>query len=154
MNNMLHYTHGNLLESPAIALVNAVNTQGVMGKGLALAFRQAFPHNYREYRKACAAGQLVPGNLLVVWDTTSDGIPKRIINFPTKTAWRQPSRYEYVESGLEALARLIATEQIPNIAVPALGCGLGGLEWSRVHELIERYLSKVNAEVWVFEPLK
>lgn len=150
---MLHFTHGNLLESPAVALVNAVNTEGVMGKGLALAFRQRFPHNYREYRKVCVAGQLSPGQLLAVWDKAPDGSPKQIVNFPTKTAWRQPSRYEYVEAGLDALARLIEAEQIPSIAVPALGCGLGGLEWGRVRDLIERYLGGSDAEIWVFVPL-
>lgn len=149
---MLHYTRGNLLESPAVALVNAVNTQGVMGKGIALAFRETFPHNYREYRNACTAGQLTPGKLLAVWDEAPGLGRKLIINFPTKTDWRLPSKYEYVESGLQALVTLIEAEQITSIAVPALGCGLGGLEWSRVREMIEQYLRNLPAEVWVFEP--
>lgn len=149
---MLHHTQGNLLESPAAALVNAVNTQGVMGKGIALAFRQTFPLNYREYRNACAAGQLAPGKLLAVWDESPGIGRKLIINFPTKTDWRLPSRYEYVESGLQALATLIEAEQITSIALPALGCGLGGLEWGRVRAMIGRYLGGVDAEIWVFEP--
>lgn len=144
---MLHYTQGNLLESPAVAFVNAVNTQGVMGKGIALAFRETFPHNYREYRKACATGQLAPGKLLAVWDESPGIGRKLIVNFPTKTDWRLPSKYEYVESGLQALAALIEAEQIESIAIPALGCGLGGLEWGRVREMIEQYLGNLPAEV-------
>lgn len=150
---MLHFTRGNLLQSPAEALVNAVNTQGVMGKGIALAFRESFPHNYRKYRNACAAGQLAPGQLLAVWEDAPGIGRKLIVNLPTKTDWRLPSKYEYVEAGLQALAALITSEQIKSIAVPALGCGLGGLKWDRVRGLIERYLGEVDAEVWVFEPL-
>jgi O-acetyl-ADP-ribose deacetylase (regulator of RNase III) len=148
---MIRYTVGNLLESTAQALVNTVNTVGVMGKGIALQFKETYPHNYRVYRKACKDGQLQPGQLLVVRDQTAFG-EKLIVNFPTKTHWRKPSEYSYVEEGLKALTIAIEEQNIQSIAIPPLGCGNGGLDWPKVKQLIEQYLADSSAEIIVYEP--
>jgi O-acetyl-ADP-ribose deacetylase (regulator of RNase III) len=148
---LIRYTKGNLLSAQAQALVNTVNTVGVMGKGIALLFKEAFPENYRKYAQACARGELAPGKLLINHEHTLDG-DRIIVNFPTKTEWYQKSRYDYIESGLRELARVIEVEGIRSIALPPLGCGNGGLKWDRVKELIEQYLGNSSAEVLVFEP--
>lgn len=148
----MKYIKGNLFEAKTDALVNAVNTVGVMGKGIALQFKQTFPHNYKVYRAACKNGELVPGRLLAVNDFGL-GIDKLIINFPTKKDWKQKSEYEYVASGLTELAKLIETESIKSIAIPALGCGNGGLDWEKVKLMIEKHLGHLKAvEIIVFEP--
>ncbi|MFI5200775.1 MAG: macro domain-containing protein [Candidatus Kapaibacterium sp.] len=148
---MIRYTKGNLLDAPTQALVNTVNTVGVMGKGIALLFKEAFPENYREYVRTCKRGELVPGKLLLVREHTLNG-DRIIINFPTKKEWYQKSSYSYIESGLKELLRIIESETIGSIALPPLGCGNGGLQWDRVKELIEKYLSTSSAEILVFEP--
>jgi len=149
---MIKYIKGNLLEAPAQALVNTINTVGVMGKGIALQFKEAFPNNYSRYVEACKTGWLQPGRLLVVTETSPAG-DKIIINFPTKTQWRLKSKYEYIESGLIALTAELDKGQIKSIAIPPLGCGNGGLRWSRVKQLIEQYLSRFTfIEVLVYEP--
>lgn len=148
---MINYRQGDLFSSGAAALVNAVNTVGVMGKGIALAFKQRFPENYRRYRAACQVGQLQPGQLLITRESTPAG-EVVIINFPTKTHWRLPSEYGYVEAGLAELAKAIPLEGIESIALPALGCGLGGLDWGRVRALIEKHLGEVAAVAVVYEP--
>jgi O-acetyl-ADP-ribose deacetylase (regulator of RNase III) len=148
---LIRYTKGNLLAAPAQALVNTVNTVGVMGKGIALLFKEAFPENFRRYAQACARGELTPGKLLVNTEHTLNG-DRIIINFPTKTEWYQKSSYAYIESGLRELARIIEAEGIRSIALPPLGCGNGGLKWDRVKELIEQYLGHSFAEILVFEP--
>jgi O-acetyl-ADP-ribose deacetylase (regulator of RNase III) len=99
---MIHYTIGNLLDSKAQALVNTVNTVGVMGKGIALQFKEAYPHNYTVYRKACKEESFTTGQILTVQDVDVTGV-RFIVNFPTKQHWRAPSKYEYIESGLVAL---------------------------------------------------
>jgi O-acetyl-ADP-ribose deacetylase (regulator of RNase III) len=116
---MIRYLTGNLLESNAQALVNTVNTEGVMGKGIALQFKEAFPENFRLYKKACDNKELVPGKLLVVKEATINGI-KYIINFPTKTVWYRKSSYQYIESGLQALVNAIKEHDIKSIAIPWL----------------------------------
>lgn len=126
----MKYIKGNLFDPETDALVNAVNTVGVMGKGIALQFKQTFPHNYKVYRAACKNGELTPGVLLAVNDLAL-GKNKLIVNFPTKKDWKHKSEYEYVESGLVELAKLIKAENIKSIAIPALGCGNGGLGASR-----------------------
>ncbi len=148
---MIHYVTGNLLDAPAQALVNTVNTVGVMGKGIALQFREAYPENYKAYRQACAEHQLAPGQLLVVREKNLQG-EKTIVNFPTKTEWFQPSRYEWIEAGLKALLQAIAEHKIQSIALPPLGCGNGKLEWSKVKPLMERYLSDLDIEVLIYAP--
>ncbi|OQP65836.1 phosphatase [Niastella vici] len=149
---MLKYITGNLLDSKAEALVNTVNTVGVMGKGIALQFKEAFRNNLKKYLDACKAKELQPGKLLVVRDQNALLGEKIIINFPTKTHWRQPSRYEYIEAGLIELSKVIKDEKIKSIAIPPLGCGNGGLEWDRVKSQIEKYLSNVDAEVFIYQP--
>ena len=129
---MIKYTKGNLLEAPAEALVNTVNTVGVMGKGIALQFKEAFPGNLKAYLKACKEGWLQPGKLLVFREKTLDG-EKIIINFPTKTEWYRKSSYAYIEEGLKELAKVIMRERIKSIAIPPLGCGNGGLNWAKVN---------------------
>ncbi|AYL96549.1 macro domain-containing protein [Mucilaginibacter celer] len=149
---MITYTQGNLLADKAEALVNTVNCVGVMGKGIALAFREAFPLNYKLYRAACAAGEVQPGKLFIVSDFNLFYGQKRIINFPTKTDWRKPSQYEYVESGLKALVGHLNANPVATLALPALGCGNGGLNWERVKEMIESQLGDLPAAISVYEP--
>lgn len=149
---MVEYKRGNLLEADAEALVNTVNCVGVMGKGIALQFKQAFPQNYEEYRKVCKAEQLEPGKVLV-HRTGLFGNPRFIINFPTKRHWRGKSRIEDVRSGLAALIDTVQRLEIKSIAVPPLGCGYGGLEWTEVRPLIEdAFRSVPGVRVLVFEP--
>lgn len=137
---MIEYVRGNLLEADAEALINTVNTVGVMGKGIALQFRQAFPSNYQVYRRTCEKGELRPGQVLVV-PTGMLGNPKFIINVPTKRHWKGKARLEDIEAGLKALVSTIKEYKISSIAVPPLGCGNGGLEWGDVRPRIESALA-------------
>lgn len=149
---MIYFTTGNLLESEAQALVNTVNTVGVMGKGIALQFKQAFPENFRRYAEACKNKAIVIGRMFVTEETSLLGGKKLIINFPTKTNWRLPSEYAYIEAGLTALANLIREREIPSIAIPPLGAGNGGLDWDRVKAMLVTHLSELDCEVYVYEP--
>ena len=149
---MMFFEKGDLLHAKAQALVNTVNTVGVMGKGIALQFKEAFPHNTKVYIEACKKKELEPGKLLAVWDTNLLLGCKLIINFPTKTHWRQPSKYEHIEKGLFALKDLIEKENITSIALPPLGCGNGGLDWNLVKPLIVHYLQDLPIDVYVYEP--
>lgn len=141
-----------MLKADADALVNTVNTVGVMGKGIALQFKEAFPYNNKEYIKACKAKSLMPGKLLSVWDSNLLYGKKLIINFPTKTHWRKPSEYEYISKGLTALVELIKKENIKSIAIPPLGAGNGGLDWGKVKPMIIQALSDLPVEVQIYEP--
>lgn len=148
----MQFIKGNLLEANTEALVNTVNTVGVMGKGIALQFKEAFPNNYKKYVAACKHKELVNGKLLVVKELTLQG-EKIIINFPTKTEWFQKSKYEYVEEGLKALIDVIRDYQIKSIAIPPLGCGNGGLKWEKVKLMMEQYLAPLqDIDVIVYEP--
>ena len=148
---MIEYVSGNLLESEAEALVNAVNTVGVMGKGIALQFKKQFPHNYKVYHEACKKGTFKTGQVFMVND--GDSMNKKIIiNFPTKAHWRGASKYEYIISGLHALRSAIETNNIKSIAVPALGCGNGGLKWDQVKLQIEEVLNGIDCHVYVYVP--
>ena len=151
---MIRFTSGNILDSSAEALVNTVNTVGVMGKGIALQFRQAFPHNFNIYKQACLNGHLTTGTVLAVKDRELLLGERLIINFPTKQHWKMPSRYEYIESGLIALVACLINNTVKSLAIPALGCGNGGLEWQKVKPMIEKHLSQVEAAVWIYEPNK
>lgn len=124
---------GNLLRADVDALVNTVNTEGVMGKGLALQFKKAFPDNFAAYERACKSKEVVPGRMYMVRRFSP---PRLIINFPTKTHWRLPSKLDYVRDGLVDLVAQIRALDIQSIAIPPLGCGLGGLDWSAVKPLI------------------
>jgi O-acetyl-ADP-ribose deacetylase (regulator of RNase III) len=149
---MIHYCEGNLLESNAEALVNTVNTVGVMGKGIALQFKNQFPENYKVYRAAWKAGEIGIGKLFVSDAGLRVGGPKLIINFPTKIDWRKPSEYQYIEAGLVALSQLIQERQLQSIALPPLGAGNGGLVWSRVKDLIETHLSGLDCQIYIYQP--
>ncbi len=149
---MISFLSGNLLQSNAHALVNTVNTVGVMGKGIALQFKKEFPHNYAVYRDACLKHELKAGHLLTVKDTSLLLGERLVINFPTKTHWRLPSEYSYIGQGLEALKLFITNEKIAAIALPALGCGNGGLDWPTVKQMICRHLEGLAAVIEVYEP--
>jgi O-acetyl-ADP-ribose deacetylase (regulator of RNase III) len=149
---MIELKRGDLLKQNAEALVNAVNCVGVMGRGIALQFRKAFPENFKIYEAACKRGEVKPGEMLV-FDTHQVTNPRYIINFPTKRHWRDQSRITDIESGLEALVEEVHDRGISSIAVPALGCGLGGLKWSEVRPRIEKAFAKVpDVQVCLFEP--
>jgi O-acetyl-ADP-ribose deacetylase (regulator of RNase III) len=143
---------GNLLESPAVALVNTVNTVGVMGKGIALQFKKAFPYNFEVYRQACKNGELEIGKILAVVDRNLFYGDKLILNLPTKTHWRLPSEYIYIENGLVALRDYMLIHRVESIALPALGCGNGGLDWQKVKAMMEDALGDFQIPVWVYEP--
>ena len=129
---MIRYAEGDLLDSGAQALVNAVNCEGVMGKGIALAFRRRFPEHFRSYRRACAAGEVQPGRMHV--DILPDG--RSVIAFPTKSSWRQPSRLDWISEGIPDLVRTVRNLGVRSVAVPQLGCGAGGLDWTEVRPLL------------------
>lgn len=141
-----------MLKANSEALVNTVNTVGVMGKGIALQFKEAFPVNNRKYMEACKKQELTIGKVLAVWDSNLLLGKKLIINFPTKKHWRQPSKYEYIETGLAALVELLKKENIRSIAIPPLGCGNGGLDWNQVRKLIIQYLGNLDIDILIYEP--
>lgn len=149
---MIHYQTGNLLESGAQALVNTVNTVGVMGKGIALQFKNLFPENYRLYVKACEKKEVQIGKLFVTEEDALLAGKKIIINFPTKTSWRLPSEYKYIESGLIELVRVIREKNIKSIAIPPLGAGNGGLDWNKVKLILQEYLADSDCEIYIYEP--
>lgn len=148
---VVEFVTGNLLAADVEALVNAVNTKGVMGKGIALQFRHAYPENFKEYRAACAAGEVRLGHMLVV-ATGRLQPPAFIINFPTKGHWKSRSRLPDIDSGLRDLRRVLQELEIASVAVPPLGCGLGGLSWSDVRPRIEDALADLPSRVLVHEP--
>jgi O-acetyl-ADP-ribose deacetylase (regulator of RNase III) len=149
---MIVTTTGDILASGADALVNPVNCVGVMGKGLALAFKEAFPGNFRAYADACRHAEVQPGRILVV-ATDSTTPPRFILNFPTKRHWRDGSRLEDIDAGLDALATEIRHRGIRSVAVPPLGCGLGGLDWAEVRPRIVAVLGALEGvEIRVYGP--
>jgi len=149
---MITYTTGDILRADAEALVNTVNSVGVMGRGIALQFKEAFPANFRAYATACERGEVEPGRMFV-FETGALTPPRYIINFPTKRHWRGKSRMEDIEAGLVALVREIRARGIKSIAIPPLGAGLGGLSWCDVRPRIEAALAPLTeVKVTVFEP--
>lgn len=123
-----------------------------MGKGIALQFKKQFPNNFRSYAKACKNQEIKIGELFITEESSLLTGNKIIINFPTKTTWKLPSKYEYIEKGLLALVQTINQRGIKSIAIPALGAGNSGLEWSEVKQLIGKNLSEIDCEIWVYEP--
>lgn len=149
---MIEYTQGNLLEAPVEALVNTVNTVGVMGKGIALMFKERFPANMQAYAQACKQQQVQTGHMFITETGELMG-PRWIVNFPTKQHWRGNSRMEWVESGLQDLRRFIVEQHVQSIAIPPLGAGNGGLNWADVKPRIEAALGDIpGVQVLVYEP--
>jgi O-acetyl-ADP-ribose deacetylase (regulator of RNase III) len=149
---MIEIVQGNILEADAEAIVNAVNCVGVMGKGLALQFKKTHPANFQAYRRECAAGQVHPGQMFIYATGRMDK-PKYIINFPTKRHWRDRSRYDDIQAGLTSLVEDVGRLGIGSIAVPPLGCGLGGLEWTEVRPLIAAAFNQLpDVRVLLYEP--
>jgi O-acetyl-ADP-ribose deacetylase (regulator of RNase III) len=151
---MIKYVQGNLLEAPAEALVNTVNEVGVMGKGVALMFSEAFPDNTAAYKEACDKKSVRVGHMFA---TKNQGLvhPKWIINFPTKKHWRGDSKIEWIHDGLLDLVRLVREKQIRSIALPPLGCGNGGLHWPDVRDEIEAAFGELgDVETLVYTPTR
>ena len=149
---MIHESHGNLLDSDAEALVNTVNTVGVMGKGIALQFRRRFPDMFQAYERATKRHEVRLGQMHV-WDTGAETGPRFVINFPTKSHWRSRSRLPDIEAGLADLVRVVREKSIRSIAVPPLGCGSGGLGWAEVKPLIESAFEQLpDVDVRIFPP--
>lgn len=150
---MLRLTSGNLLEADAEALVNTVNTHGVMGKGIALQFKKAFPDNFEAYAKACEKGEVRPGHVFLFERSVLNG-PRYIFNFPTKRHWRDRARLDDLASGLNDLVSKVEALGIRSIAVPPLGCGHGGLSWKTVYPMIEEAFAELGktVDVRVYEP--
>lgn len=149
---MITYTSGNILEAKADALVNTVNTVGVMGKGVAYQFKRAFPEIVAPYETACKSGELETGRVFTVKLATLEG-PRYVVNFPTKKHWRGKSKIEYIDTGLESLVEEVARLKIKSIAIPPLGCGLGGLAWDDVKSRIEDAFESVDGiDVIVYIP--
>ncbi|MEE9364475.1 MAG: macro domain-containing protein [Cellulophaga sp.] len=150
---MIKYLTGNLFDSQAEALVNTVNTVGVMGKGIALQFKKLFPNNYKLYKTLCNKKEFEIGQLIVTRDQNVITGEKVIINFPTKKHWKSPSEYEYIEKGIDELIKIIKEENIKSIALPPLGSGNGGLQWFKVKDIINDKLSNIeNCDIYVYEP--
>lgn len=149
---MIEYKTGNLLVEDTEAIVNTVNCVGVMGRGIALQFKKAFPENFKAYAAACKRKEVQPGRMFI-HDMGGLTNPRYIVNFPTKRHWRGKSRMEDIESGLNALAEEIHVRDIHSIAIPPLGSGLGGLEWPEVRKRIEQKLAGMDSvKIIVFEP--
>ena len=149
---MITYTTGNLLEANAEALVNTVNTVGVMGKGIALMFKEAYPQNFREYQKACKNKEVQVGRVFVTEENNLYG-KKWIINFPTKEHWRQPTKMEWIVDGLKDLRSFIRNNKIESVAIPPLGSGNGGLDWASVKPHIESTLRDLHdVNIIIYEP--
>jgi O-acetyl-ADP-ribose deacetylase (regulator of RNase III) len=149
---MIELTTGDILKADAEALVNTVNCDGFMGRGIAAQFKRAFPASFKAYEQACKRGEVQPGRILIV-RTEAERDPRWIVNFPTKRHWRNRSRLEDIESGLAALVADVDRLGIRSIAIPPLGCGLGGLAWSEVRPRIERaFAAHPEVRVLLFEP--
>lgn len=149
---MVEYKKGDILKEETEAVVNTVNTKGVMGKGIALQFKERFPENYKRYKKACEAGDVETGKMFV----TETGLllnPRYVINFPTKEHWKNPSKMEYIHEGLKDLVKIVKEKNITSISIPPLGCGNGGLDWNEVRPAIEKALSSISdLQIVLFQP--
>jgi O-acetyl-ADP-ribose deacetylase (regulator of RNase III) len=149
---MIEMMRGDIFQADAEALVNTVNCVGVMGRGIALQFKRAYPQNFKFYAAACARNEVRPGEVLV-FSTGAMVNPRFIVNFPTKRHWRGDSRIEDIESGLVDLVQEIKRLGIRSIAIPPLGAGLGGLDWNAVRPIIELAMQSLpEVAVQIFEP--
>lgn len=149
---MIRYIIGNLFDSDADALVNTVNTQGVMGKGIALQFKEKYHNNYLAYRNACKHGEVVIGKMFITEDFDLFGRKRTIINFPTKREWRRPSQYSYIAAGLKDLRNQILSRKITSLAIPPLGSNNGGLDWAKVKPMIVSTLGDLECDIIIYEP--
>lgn len=140
------YVSGDILKATTEAVINPVNCVGIMGAGLAKQFSDKYPKMYKDYRDICHYGELNPGRLHV-FDRERFSPPFYIINFPTKKHWKNPSKLEYIESGLVTLVQILGRLGAKSISIPKLGCGLGGLDWHDVNSLIKRHLSDVRVKI-------
>lgn len=149
---MITYRTGNLLEADVEALVNTVNTVGIMGKGVALMFKERFAKNMKEYTEACRAGEVQTGKMFVTNTNELLGVTW-IINFPTKQHWRNNSKMDWIESGLQDLRMFIINNNVKSIAIPPLGAGNGGLKWQEVKpKIIEALEDLENVDIFIYEP--
>ncbi|MGT4819539.1 toxin-antitoxin system antitoxin DNA ADP-ribosyl glycohydrolase DarG [Escherichia coli] len=149
---MITYTQGNLLDAPVEALVNTVNTVGVMGKGIALMFKERFPENMKVYALACKQKQVITGKMFITETGELMG-PRWIVNFPTKQHWRADSRMEWIEDGLQDLRRFLIEENVQSIAIPPLGAGNGSLNWPDVRAQIESALGDLqDVDILIYQP--
>jgi O-acetyl-ADP-ribose deacetylase (regulator of RNase III) len=148
---MISFTQGNLLEAPVEALVNTVNTVGVMGKGIALMFKERFKQNFDLYAAACKSKQVQTGKMFISEVHELSG-PRWIVNFPTKQHWKAKSQMDWIIDGLQDLRLFLIKNQVRSIAIPPLGAGNGGLDWLAVREQIEKALGDLEVEIFVFEP--
>lgn len=149
---MISFTKGNLLDADVEAVVNTVNEVGVMGKGIALMFKEAYPDNFKAYAKACKSGEVKVGKIFV---TRRDQLlgPKWIVNFPTKKHWRQKTKMEWIIAGLQDLREFVVTEGVRSIAIPPLGSGNGGLNWAEVRPHVVKHMGDLDGlSVVVYEP--
>ena len=150
---MIEYVCGNLFDAEVEAITNAVNCVGIMGKGIALEFKQRYPDAFAAYKQQCDTGQIRLRQVFI-FDRGETQSPRYIVHFPTKRHWRDSSQIEDIETGLRSLVSELHRMQIDSIAIPALGCGLGGLEWLSVRGEIEKAFSSCKTvKVLVFEPL-
>ncbi len=142
---MIKFTSGDMFETNADIRINTVNCVGVMGAGVALAFKNKYPEMFKDYQKDCKKDKVQPGKMHIWKNLTGDWI----INFPTKTHWRKSSRYEDIETGLVALRKYLIDKGPVSVTLPALGCGHGGLDWNRVKGMIEEYLGDLDAKMQI-----
>ncbi len=142
---MIEYIEGDIFNSPAQVIVNTVNTVGVMGKGLALSFKNRYPEMFEKYRKACERHQLTVGKLMLFYEPDH-----WILLFPTKESWRFPSKLEYIEKGLAVFTSMYSEKGISSIAFPRLGCGNGELSWNDVRPIMEKYLKPLPIDVYIY----
>jgi len=150
---VIEYWNENILSAPVQAIVNPVNCVGVMGAGLARQIAQAFPEILPAYKDACRTGKIAPGKLFVHDVIRPDGRRGLVVDLPTKRHWKDPSHRADIEQGLAALVFEIHARKIETLAVPALGCGLGGLSWPTVQGLLEKtFVPLQNVRVFVCPP--
>jgi O-acetyl-ADP-ribose deacetylase (regulator of RNase III) len=143
---LIEFVSGNIFDSDCQALVNPVNCVGISGKGLALAFKNKYPQMFQAYRQTCLDGKLTVGQLHI-WPDKE----KFIVNFPTKIHWRNPSQLQWIEMGLVALAEFVKENNIVSIALPKLGCGLGGLEFAEIKEKLINFSKQLeNTKIIVY----
>ena len=142
---MIRYVKGDIFNSQMETIVNPVNCVGVMGKGLALEYKRRYPTLFLSYKSACARKLIIPGRVYV-----SNQLDKKVMLFPTKDHWKDPSKYEYIDSGLSYFAKNYKDLNIQSYAFPRIGCGLGGLDWEKVKVLIEKHLGDLDIEIEVY----